>query len=562
MGQVYGGTLVARTLAASGVKHVFGILGHELLTTYDACLDYDIEIIGNRHESAAIHMADAYARVTGKPGVCMFTSGPGHANSVPGATSAHLTDSPLILISATSEQTYIDMNALQEIDQIGMIRPVTKWARKVFEPRRIPEYLGAAFRNALTGRTGPVHLSLPGDVVGRRFDDPGEPPRLETRRATGRAHPEPAGVERAIELLAAAERPVLIVGTSAFWSRAEAELRELVETTQTPAFTLELARGLISDEHPLCYGYADPSLNAPARLFAEADLVIVAGRRMDWRLGFGQAPFFSADAKLVQIDSDENEIGRNRAVDVGMLCDVGAALGDLAKAARGRKWERCGWIGRLDALAREQREQRREVESSDQVPMHPARVAAEIRDFLPADAYLTIDGGDFCHWNRMTIPARQPAGFMRTFPLGGLGLALPFAIGAKLARPDKPALCISGDGAFGFYAFELDTAVRHNAPIVTVVGVDAAWGIEKHAQEGLFGPDRLAGSLLRETRHDLVAEGLGAYGQHVERPEELRPALQRAFESGRPSLIDVRIKGTSSPMTERLIRRKREIGAM
>ncbi|MBI3977122.1 MAG: thiamine pyrophosphate-binding protein [Chloroflexi bacterium] len=559
MAHVFGGTLVARTLARAGVTHVFGILGHELLGVYDACLDYGIEVVGTRHESAAVHMADAWARISGQPGVCFFTSGPGHVNAIPGTVSAAMSNSPIILISAASDFSLRDMDALQEIDQVGLMAPATKWARTVTDTRRIPEYIASAYRHALAGRTGPVHLSLPGDVVGRRVDDgPSLDPDPAVFRPGGRTHPDPALVRQAIDLLAQAERPVAIAGSGALWSRADRALAGFAETTQTPVFTLELARGLLSDEHPLCFGYGDPLLNAAARRFADADCILVLGKKIDFRLQYGRPPLFRADARVVQVDVDPTEIGHNRAVDVGIAADVAAALGELANAARSRVWERREWLAELRATQAEQQAALAPLAASDEVPIHPARVAATIRDTVRPDAFLAVDGGDYCHWARMILPARRPAGFLRTFPLASLGLSLPFAIAAKLRHPECQAVAVSGDGALGFYLMEFETALRHGVPVVAVVGNDAAWGIEKHIQQALYGPDRLPGSLLSGTRYDRVVEALGGHGEYVEDPAQLRPAVERALASGRPACVNVRIRGVTSPMAESLIRRKRE----
>ncbi|MBI4504556.1 MAG: thiamine pyrophosphate-binding protein [Chloroflexi bacterium] len=562
MARVYGGTLLARTLKAAGVRVVFGILGQDMLSVYDACLEEGITVIGNRHESASVHMADAYARLTGQPGVCLFTSGPGHANCVGGATAAWCADSPVVLISSSSELSLREMLPLQEIPQVELLQPITKWARTVHGPERIPDHVAAALRHALSGRTGPVHLSIPGDVLNRRIeDDPAYQLDPSAYRPQGRAFPDPALVAATVDLLAQAERPVLIVGSGALWSRAAEPLRDFVETTETPAFTFELARGLISDEHPLCFGKADPMLNHAARLCAEADLVLIVGKRMDWRMGYGRPPRFAPTARVVQVDREPTEVGRNRALAVGIAADEGATLAALAQAAHGRRWQRRDWLDALRAARRAHAAELAELERDDGVPIHPHRVHAEVRALLEPNAILAIDGGDFCHLGRMALPARRPCGILHIFPLGELGMSLPFALAARIVEPQTQIINLIGDGAFGFYGMEFDTAVRHDLPIVSVVGVDAAWGIEAHLQEAIFGRDRLVGSLLRETRYDQVVQGLGGYGEHVERPQDLRPALQRALASGRPACVNVRIRGVNSPMTDHLIRRKRELSA-
>lgn len=559
MSIVFAGALVTRALQAEGVTHVFGLLGHELLSIYDACLDAGITVIGTRHESAAANMADAYARVTGRPGVFMVCAGPGHANATLGLAMASFANSPVIAISAHSELGGRDRLALQEMDQVGLVRPITKWARVVHEPERIPEYIAAAFRHALAGRPGPVHLSLPGDIVDRRIDDRGVsfvPP--SESRPQWRPHADPAAIEQVLDLLERAERPAVVAGTGAYWGGRPEVLRELIELAELPLFTIELARGFVPDDHPLCFGYAEVQLNPPGRLLAEADVVLLLGKTLDWRVTYGGPPTFGAQTRFIMIDQEPTEIGRNRGVAVGIAADVGAATEQLLTAARGRRWRRrADWLARLEALRRERDAERAALGSRDDAPLHPARVAREVRELLPRDAVIAADGGDFGHWVRMTMPVLAPGRWLHHFPLGGLGAALPFALGARAVLPaTTPVVAIAGDGGFGFSAMEFDTAVRHNLPVVCVVGNDAAWGIEKHVQERIYGPDRLVGSTLAPTRYDRVVEALGGLGFYVERPEQLRPALERALASGRPACVNVAIASLDSPMTENLVRRK------
>src|SRR5919198_1025931 len=355
MTSVFAGALVTRALKAEGVTHVFGLLGHELLAIYDACLDEGITVIGTRHETAAAEMADAYARVTRRPGVFMVCAGPGHANATLGLAMASFACSPVIAISAHSELGGRDRLALQEMDQVGMVEPITKWARLVTEPERIPEYLGAAFRHALAGRPGPVHLSLPGDIVDRRIDDDEVRfvPPTESR-GQGRPHADPLQIERALDLLAAAERPAAIAGTGAYWGGRPEALRELIELTELPTFTMELARGLVPDDHPLCFGYGEVHLNPPGPLVAEADVVLLLGKTLDFRITYGGPPTFGPDARVIMIDQEPTELGRNRGVAVGIAADVGAATEQLLAAARDRRWaRRTGWLSELEALRRE-----------------------------------------------------------------------------------------------------------------------------------------------------------------------------------------------------------------
>jgi acetolactate synthase I/II/III large subunit len=564
MSTIFAGALVTRALKAQGVTHIFGLLGHELLSIYDTCLDEGITVIGARHETAAANMADAYARITGRPGVLMVAAGPGHTNATLGIAAAHFANSPLIAISAHGELAGRDRLGLQEMDQLSLVEPITKWARVVHEPERIPEYVDAAFRQALAGRPGPAHLSLPGDVVDRRIDDSAVRlvPPAESR-GQGRPHADPACVEAALELLARAERPAVLAGTGAYWGGRFEALRELVELLELPIFTMEIARGIVPDDHPLCYGYGEVQMNPPGRLLAEADVVLLLGKTLDWRVTYGGPPVFSPDAKLIMVDQDPTELGRNRAVALGIAADVGAVTEQLLAAARGRGWTRRGdWLGRLDALRRERDAEFEALGHRDEVPIHPARVARELRAALPRDGLIAGDGGDFGHWLRMVTPVLAPGRWLHHFPFGGLGAALPFAIGARAVLPETPIAAVVGDGAFGFSAMELDTAARHNLPVVCLVGNDAAWGIEKHVQQRLYGADRLIGSTLAPVRYDRLSEALGGIGFHVERPDELRPTIQQALASGRPAVINIAIASLDSPMTENLIRRKQRAAAL
>jgi acetolactate synthase I/II/III large subunit len=559
MTSVFAGALVTRALKAEGVTHVFGLLGHELLAIYDACLDEGIIVIGTRHETAAANMADAYARLTGRPGVFMVAAGPGHANAILGLATASFADSPVIGISAHSELGGRDRLALQELDQVGLVKPITKWARLVTQPERIPEYLSAAFRHALAGRPGPVHLSLPGDLIDSRVDELEVrfPPPNESR-SQGRPHADPRLIERALDLLASAERPAAMAGTGAYWGGRPDALRQLIELVGLPLFTIELARGLVPDDHPLCFGYGEVQLNPPAQLLSEADVVLLLGKTLDWRVTYGGPPTFGPDTKFIMIEQEPTEIGRNQAVSVGIAADVGAATEQLLAAARDRRWvNRTSWLSRLEDLRRTRDAEYEKLGVSDEVPIHPARVAREVRAALRRDAVIAGDGGDFGHWVRMCLPVLGPGRWLHHFPLGGLGAALPFALGARAVIPDAQVLALAGDGAFGFSAMEFDTAVRHDLPVVCVVGNDAAWGIEKHVQQRIYGADRLVGSTLAPTRYDRLVEALGGAGFNVERPEDLRPALGQALACGRPACINVAVASLDSPMTDNLIRRKR-----
>lgn len=565
MAKISGGATLVRALRAQGVDCVFTLCGNHLLSVYDAVIDDGLRLIDVRHEAAAAHMADAWARVTGRPGVCLVTGGPGHTNALTGIATAWAADSPVIWLSGASELANQGMGAMQEMDQVGVARPVTKWSAEVTDARQIPRSLDKAFQIAQTGRPGPVHLTLPVDVVDTTVEE-GEVEYAEPTdwRVATRTSANPALVPAALDLLARAQRPVVVAGAGAWWTGAGEQLSAFVEATGLPVFTIDTARGLISDDHPLCFGYADPLLNSAATLFGRADVVLLLGRRLDFRLRYGQV--FAPEARLIQVDAEPTDLGRNRRPAVAIAGDVAAVLEQFLSYERSasrraeppqRAWSRGSWLEEL-TRAREAGVASREAgESSDERPLHPLRIVREVRAVLGDDYCLTFDAGDFIQWGRQALPARQPGAWLRLGPMATLGSAIPFAIAAKLARPRSRVIALTGDGGMGFYGFEFDTAVRHQVPFVTVVANDAAWGMERNLQIGIFGPDRVVASALQPTRYDRFVAVLGGHGEHVSAPEELRPALERAIAANRPALVDVEAACLASSLTDASVARKR-----
>lgn len=554
MARMTGGGALVRALRAQGVECVFTLSGNHLLAAYDAALDQGLRLVDVRHEAAAAHMADAWTRVTGRPGVCLVTGGPGHTNALTGVATAWAADSPVIWLSGASELSEKGHGAMQELDQVGIAGPVTKWSAEVADPRQIPTYLARAFQIAQSGRPGPVHLTIPTDVMDASVGEAEVAfPAPVDWRAAARASGNPELIGRALDLLAGAERPVVVAGAGAWWAGAGGALRAFVEATGLPVFTIDTARGLISDDHPLCFGYADPILN-PAALFGRADAVLLLGRRLDFRLRFGQA--FAPAARLVQVDAEPADLGLNRQPEVAIAGDVAAVVEQLFDGARRRSWSTEGWLKEL-ARARDAAVAAREpAERSEQAPLHPLRIVREVRDLLGDDYCLTFDAGEFVQWARQGLPAREPGRWLRLGAMATLGCAIPFAIAAKLARPAARVFALTGDGGLGFYGFEFDTAARHGIPFVAVVANDAAWGMERNLQIGIYGRDRVVASQLRPTRYDRVVEALGGHGEHVAAPAELRPALERALASGLPALVNVESASVPSALGEASVRRK------
>jgi acetolactate synthase-1/2/3 large subunit len=557
-GALTGAHVLAQTLERLGVVEVFTIAGDHVLPLLDVMADGPFRFIDTRHESAAAHMADAFSRISGRPGVVISTT-PGFANVVPALANALHAEAPMLSISGSAPLSHLGRGAMQEIDQVGMARPVTKLSAMVTDPRRIPDTVAHALRVALSGRRGPVHLTVPVDVQQAQVDGSGldylplQPPPATRANQTG--------VRQAIELMAHAQRPVAIAGSAAAYGRSGEALARFAEITRTPVMTEGDARGLIPDEHPWCGGFYDLGLNRAAKLVPEADLVVLVGRRQDLTMGYALPPTIGANAKIIQIDPDPGEIGRNRPVDAGLLGDVDTVLGQLADEASGPAPDpsaarfgpdRSEW---LERMAVERREMDAWLQSLDEdtVPMHAMSIFKELRPLLSDADGVTFEGGDFCHFGRAYLPANSPLTRLYFSTFGMLGASMGTVFAMKLARPESKAILVTGDGAFGFNAMELDTAVRHNIPITVIVGNDAAWGIDRQIQLGAYG--RVVATDLLPTRYDLVAQGLGAEGIHVTRRDELGPALQSALGSNRPTVVNVEISRTASPRGEMAVER-------
>jgi len=560
MGTVTGAELLARALRAEGVDTIFTLIGDHILPVADAAFEHGIRFVDTRHESAAMHMADGWARTTGRTGVCMVTGGPGHANVIAGLAVTYLVETPVVQISGRPDIAQEGLLALQELDQLGMAAPVTKDAALVRAPADIPQAVARAFRLARAGRPGPVHLTVPLDVQDATVDD-SRVPRLPAvgARAESRATPDAASVEQALSMLRAAERPVVIVGAAARYGVAPEALAALAERERLPVFTVEQARGLLADDHPLSFGYADVTLNAAARYLREADVLLLIGKRLDWRIGFGRPPAVAPDARVIQVEADPTEVGRNRAVDLALVGDLGATVDTLAAVpppptANTPSSARAAWLHALHAAREEHFAHLRQLADDPEAPLHPMTVARAVEPFLAPDSIVVMDAGDFVQWPRAYLPARWPGRWIRTGPLGHLGVGLPMALGCQVAAPDARVTLFIGDGGLGFYFMELDTAVRHNLPVVVVVGNDATWGIDNGYQLAYYG--RAVATNLRPVRYDRLMIDLGGHGERVERPDDLPGALERAFAAGRPALVDVALRRIPSALAEATMRRR------
>ena len=546
-----GSQLLGLALKSEGIGNVFGLAGDHVLPALDAISDMGFKVVDTRHEQAAVHMADAWSRISGAPGVAMYTT-PGFANAIPGLASALHSEGPVLSISGSAPLADLGRGATQELDQVGMATPVTKGSWIVTDPRRIPQMVSHALRVAYSGRRGPVHITIPidvqemvveeGDVV---FYRKGQSEEVGTQVT-------PSLIKDIISLLRTASRPLIIAGTAAAYSNSGEALAEFIETTRLPVMTEGDGRGLVSDSHPQCRGFYDAGLNAAARMIRQADLVLLLGRRQDFVMGYAMPPIVSANAKVVQIDPSSVEIGRNRDVAVGIVGSVDAVLRYLTEEARNHIWSELDWSRELERERDTQLRSLAELETTD-VPMHPMQIYKAIKPLLRPDDHLVFDAGDFCHFGRAFLPAQRPRSWWYFPTLGMLGMAVPIGIAAKLADPSRRVIVFSGDGGFGFNGMEIDTAVRHDLPMVVVLGNDAAWGIDRQIQLAVYG--KSVATDLYQTRYDIVVDGLGGFGQLVEKPEELAPAFSRAVASRRPALLNVPIQRTVSPRGESAIAR-------
>ncbi|MBI3696155.1 MAG: thiamine pyrophosphate-binding protein, partial [Acidobacteria bacterium] len=439
--------------------------------------------------------------------------------------------------------------AFQELDHLGVVSGVTKWAAIPPDAAQLPFYLHRAFREAISGRPGPVHLSVPFDLFSAEV---APAPPLPATPVAPRPAPDSCDVERLLELVAAAERPIVLAGSGVWWSDACGELQSFVERTGLPLYTICLARGAVSDLHPLCFGYGDPSLNRAAqKAFQQADLFLILGKRIDYRLALGGPRVLNPRAKVVQVDIHPQELGMNRRLDLGICADAKATLAAVLAALGEKKAPGpVQWVESLRAFDRAWREELRAAAADSSTPLHAAAVYQAIQPTIPENAILCWDGGDFVHWGRAILPARRPMHWLRLGPLATLGACLPIGLTAKILRPEQPTIIVSGDGSVGFYMAEFDTAVRHNLPVIILVGNDGCWGIERQFQLGAFGGEQTTACDLLRTRYDLVMKAFGGEGEHVESLGEVRPAFERALRSGRPYCINVEIRSARSPFAQ------------
>ncbi len=531
----HGGKLAARVLKAAGVECVFTLSGGHVMGIYDGCLDEGIKVVDVRHEQAAVHAADAWARLNpGKVGVAILTAGPGVTDGVTGVANAWRANSPILVLGGQGPFSNLRRGSLQEMDHVSVMKPITKWADACYQTERIGEYIELAIRTAMSGVPGPSFLEIPMDVLHGPIDlDQVELPRFRDYRVLSAA--PPVLLTKAIKIMSRANRPMLMAGTALKWSEGALALRQFAEATKIPVFTNGMGRGQLPMDHPQFFN------RSRKHALAEADVVLLAGTPLDFRMKFGRS--IPADAKIVQLDLDETLIGQNRPSDVGLVGNVGVNLDALNKAG-GSVLDFSGWSEELRRIEDEAEEAVASSLNSDEVPIDPLRLCREIADFVATDPKMVVigDGGDIVAQASKVLKVPPRGTWMDPGPLGTLGVGMPFALAAQLANPERRVLIIYGDGSFGLNGFEFDTAVRFGLPIVGIVGNDAAWGQMMRPQAMLYGTDRLVATELSYTRYDRVVEALGGHGEHVTKPDDIGPALERAFAVGRPALVNVEMR--------------------
>jgi len=533
MADLTGNEILGRSLKNEGTKDLFFIMGGPMMHAETACAKEGIRPIDVRHEQAAALMAQAYSRLLQKPAVCMAASGPGVINLTTGVANALIDCAPVVAIGGSSAISQFGRQVFQEIDQLAIMKPCTKWADRVVNLKRIPEMVNAAFQKAMGGKPGPVYLDFPADILYQKI-----PEEQVDWGLSGRSllRPRPMGeaarIDALVDALSKAKQPIILTGSGVIWSQAWTDLQAFVEKAGIPFYTTPQGRGVLPDDHPLSF------LTMRSSAFRDADLILIIGTRMNYVIGHAAPPRFAANATIARIDIDADEIAASpRKVDIGIVGDCKAVLQQLLVAMPGRvDAERfASWRNKLGEGEATKRKETGGGMAMNAAPIHPLRLCEEVKNFMQRDAILVVDGQEILNYGRQSMPTFAPAHRLNSGPFGMMGVGLPFGVGAKVACPDKQVIVVHGDGSFGLNAMELDTAVRHKIPILVVISLNGGWTADpKHEKTGRD---------LGFTRYDKMAEGLGCYGEYVEKPEDIGAALQRAqkkVDQGMVALVNVK----------------------
>jgi thiamine pyrophosphate-dependent acetolactate synthase large subunit-like protein len=533
MAELTGSEILARCLRKEGTENLFFLMGGPMLLAESSCIKEGIRMIDVRHEQAAAFMAQAYSRLLQKPGVCMAASGPGVANLVTGLANALIDCAPVVAIGGSSPISQFGRQVFQEIDQVALMRGCTKHVDRVHNLKRIPQQVNFALQKSMAGKPGPAYLDFPGDILYQKIDESTVDWSFCGRKLLdARPLGDPRQITRLIDALAAARKPLLVSGSGVIWSRASGEMQALVEKIGIPFYTTPQGRGVVPDDHPYSY------LAMRSTAFRDADLIVVLGTRMNYIIGHAAPPRFSATATIARIDIDAEEMATAaRTVDIPIVGDCRMVLEQLIEGIGHRitpdtykSWRQT--LAEGEAAKRASSGANRPAENGE---IHPVRLLEEIRGFARRDAILCVDGQEILNFGRQTLPTFVPGHRLNSGPFGTMGVGLPFGIGAKIAKPDTQVIVVHGDGSFGLNAMELDTAVRHHIPILVVISLNGGWTADPKREK--------PGRDLGYTRFDRIAEALGAYGEYVSQPEEIRPALERAqakVDEGMTALVNVR----------------------
>ena len=522
--QVQGGRLAAQAIAAEGVDAIFTLCGGHVMPIYEGCRLEGVRVVDVRHEQAAAHAAEAWGRINRACGVAVVTAGPGVTGVVTAVANSFSAQSPLVVIGGSRPLVQAGQGALQELDQRAILAPITKWSAVCTHPDQIPAQIATAFRHALAQPRGPVYLELPMDVL--FADGSGEVARS---RSESRAFGDPREVMKAADLLTNADRPAVIAGTGIWWDGAWKQLRAFAQNGQLPIYLNGSGRGALPPDHPLFFQHSR------GKAQAEADVLCVIGTPLDFRLKFGRFP---PETKLVHIHADAAELGRNRAPEAGIVGDCAAVLGILADGVKPRGG-REEWLAALRGADEAWWDDHRAEIDSDAAPLHHYRLGAELDRVLDPGTIVIGDGGDVVAAVSRVLRVHRPGHWLDPGPFGCLGVGPPYALGVKAAKPEKQVVVIAGDGAFGLNGFEFETLTRLAMPAVFVIGNDAAWGEIRVPQVGLYGEEAEVATRLAATPYERLTEAFGGHAEHVERPNELAPALERALQAGTPAIVNV-----------------------
>jgi thiamine pyrophosphate-dependent acetolactate synthase large subunit-like protein len=538
MAEITGSEILAKCLKNEGTKDLFFIMGGPMQLVQTTCPKEGIRMIDVRHEQAAALSAQAYSRLLQKPGVCMGASGPGTINLTTGLANAFIDCCPVVALGGSSAIGLFGRQTFQEIDQVAIMKPMTKWADRVVNVKRIPEMVNTAFQKAIGGKPGPVYLDFPADVLYEKVDESQVDWRLSGRPLLNpRPMGETAQVDKLIDALAKAKQPLIVSGSGVIFSKAWPEMQSFVEKAGIPFYTTPQGRGVLPDDHPLSF------LTMRSSAFKDADLIIILGTRMNYIIGHAAPPRFGANATIARIDIDADEIATApRKIDIGIVGDCKAVLQQLLAAMPGRIEPEnfAQWRKKLAEGEAGKRKETGGGMSMNATPIHPLRLCEEVKNFMKRDAILVVDGQEILNYGRQSMPTFAPGHRLNSGPFGMMGVGMPFGVGAKIACPDKQVIVVHGDGSFGLNAMELDTAVRHKAPLLVVISLNGGWTADPKKEK--------VGRDLGYTRYDKMAEALGCYGEYVEKPEDIGPALQRAqkkVDEGMVALVNVKTDDTA-----------------